>query len=392
MNDTRTDTVKAISRVAFTGNIISHNWYKTITLPGGKPDWVAIVILGDVVYWYKETIVRDEDTNEIIERKNKFASDKLQKTYLSYAEYFGLSKRQVKEAIDRLVELGILVREFRTLTTKSGMTLSNVMYLEPVPQSLLEIEAGTFTSHPHTQEDTPSCEIEYPLLQNNVPPITPDEGTCTYITTETTTEKNSPQAARPSKTVSSCDGSPVEIGTPSSSSKKNKDNRAELKEGRIGCPQCGELFTLEDMGDGCNCPNCQIGLIVFEVDRYGREKTIRKPSTDRQPRAEFKTAPVDAFCKLVKTTCSGERQRAQWGYQLQKVAEPRGATPEQVVQAINMIPDSEYAWQTFSNPYQHTFQAVLDMMLARVIGRIEVESKKQTTSADPWGGRWGFDE
>lgn len=146
------------------------------------------------------------------------------------------------------------------------------------------------------------------------------------------------------------------------------------------------------MGDGCNCPNCQIGLIVFEVDRYGREKTIRKPSTDRQPRAEFKTAPVDAFCKLVKTTCSGERQRAQWGYQLQKVAEPRGATPEQVVQAINMIPDSEYAWQTFSNPYQHTFQAVLDMMLARVIGRIEVKQAKQTASDDPWGGRWGFDE
>jgi len=290
------------------------------------------------------------------------------KTYAEWQEEICLSEYEVKKAVKKLIDLGVLETQVRK--ANGNPTVHYRLDFDAFSESFLNF----LQKRKPTNSGIESRESEESL---------------TETTTETTTEKNSPQAARPSEQTpaasSSCGGSPVELDTPGSSSKKKKDNRAELKDGCIGCPQCGELFTLEDMGDGCNCPNCHIGLVVFEVDKYGREKTIRKPSTERQPRAEFKAEPVDAFCTLVKTTCS-PKQRAQWGYQLQKVAEPRGATPAQVVQAIRMIPSSEYAWHTFSNPYQDTFQSVLDVMLARLIGGIARESKPtKTTTSDPWG-------
>ena len=36
-----------------TGNIIPSAWYKTITYENGKPNINAIMVLGDIVYWYR---------------------------------------------------------------------------------------------------------------------------------------------------------------------------------------------------------------------------------------------------------------------------------------------------------------------------------------------------
>ena len=250
MQDTRTGTVKEISRLSFQGNIISHNWYKNIVLPNGKPDLAAIVILGDVVYWYKETIIRDEDTNEITERRNKFAADKLQKTYAAYADYFGLSNRQVKEAIDRLVGLGILTREFRNIRTKSGLTLSNVMYLEPVPAALHKIENETYL-----QLDTPHpTEKRTTILQNFVPPDTSNEGTCTDITTDITTEELGANAPGVSGETPAANAAPYA--------------EFSIVEGDhvLSCV-CGEDVVLKNLKtNAAECPHCHIGLYVYDAD------------------------------------------------------------------------------------------------------------------------------
>ena len=64
MDSKTTPTVDAIGQMHFTGNVIDHHWYKSITLPDGKADLIAINILAEIVYWYRPRILRDETTGE----------------------------------------------------------------------------------------------------------------------------------------------------------------------------------------------------------------------------------------------------------------------------------------------------------------------------------------
>ena len=54
--------VDTMAEISITGNIIPQEWYKHIVRKNGKPHLLAITILGDIVYWYRPTEVRDEVT------------------------------------------------------------------------------------------------------------------------------------------------------------------------------------------------------------------------------------------------------------------------------------------------------------------------------------------
>lgn len=133
-------TVEKIGKINFEGNIIPANWYKHITFSSGKPNLNAIIILAEIVYWYRPTIIRDPATGEIKGYKTKFNADKLQRSYQSFADQFGISKRQAQDAIKLLRDLGLITLEFRTITMPtSGLKLTNVMFIEPVPERIEEI-------------------------------------------------------------------------------------------------------------------------------------------------------------------------------------------------------------------------------------------------------------
>lgn len=105
-----------INTLEIVGNIIPHLWYKNITFSSGKPHFVAIALLADIIYWYRPTMIRD-DSGMIIGAKTKFKADMLQKSYQAFADTYGFTKRQVKDAVDFLVDHHLLVREFRTIST-----------------------------------------------------------------------------------------------------------------------------------------------------------------------------------------------------------------------------------------------------------------------------------
>src|SRR5690606_15381320 len=130
--------VDKIGAMNITGNVIPTNWFRKITFANGKPHFVAITILAEIVYWYRPMIVRDE-TGQIIEVKKKFKDDMLQRSYQSFAEKFGFSKRQAKEAIDYLVECNLIRREFRNVRSFTGTILNNVMFVEPIPENIAEM-------------------------------------------------------------------------------------------------------------------------------------------------------------------------------------------------------------------------------------------------------------
>ncbi|EEK99092.1 Prophage LambdaBa04, DnaD replication protein [Bacillus cereus BDRD-ST26] len=172
----------------FRGNVIDHGWFKTLTLDNGKPNMVAISILGEVVYWYKPTEVRDEHSNNV-RYKQKFKADTLQKSYQQFADSFGFTKRQVKDACDYLKDRRLVRIEFRTVFV-NGTRCNNVMFIEPIPEEIQKI------SILYWENGTPPTLERKRVLQPNVPPSydkteeppTFKRKTNTKITTKNTTE------------------------------------------------------------------------------------------------------------------------------------------------------------------------------------------------------------
>ncbi len=135
---TGNEIVDAVSKINFQGDITPRIWRKTITKANGKPYALARDILSDIVYWYRATEVVDPDTMEITMKK-KFRDDLLYKSYEQLCEEFGESKRVIREVLKRLEELGVIKRQFRTVTHENGYTMNNVMYIELIPDMLLQL-------------------------------------------------------------------------------------------------------------------------------------------------------------------------------------------------------------------------------------------------------------
>ena len=130
-------------------NSIPEAWYKNIRHKK-SPHAMAILILWDLLYWYKWTEVRDETSGNVIGFKKKFKADLLQRSYTGIAEKFGISKNTAQDIIYFLEQVGVLVRRFRTITigdTKMG----NVLFIELIPQKIKEI--SEFTTDDFSSDD-----------------------------------------------------------------------------------------------------------------------------------------------------------------------------------------------------------------------------------------------
>ena len=126
---TGNETVDRLSRMNITGNIIPAAWYRTIRKPTGKPYLNAIVILSDIVYWYRAAEVRDEGSGQLLGYRKRFKADLLQRSYQQMADQFGITKRDATNAVVELERLGVVRRVFRTLTI-NGQTVPNILFLE----------------------------------------------------------------------------------------------------------------------------------------------------------------------------------------------------------------------------------------------------------------------
>ncbi len=131
--------VDAMGSINISGNVIPSIWYRTVTKENGKPYLLAIVILADIVYWYRPSEIRDQGTGHILYWKKKFSEDILRQSYQYYADLFGESKKTVKTAMDKLEQLQVIRREFRTVSYGDGLVSNNVMYVELIPDTLYRL-------------------------------------------------------------------------------------------------------------------------------------------------------------------------------------------------------------------------------------------------------------
>lgn len=185
MKGSGNEIVDMVGRISITGNIIPQIWYKTITHPSGKPYLEAIVILSDIVYWYRPTEVRDERTGEVIAYRKRFKADLLQRSYADLAQQFGISKREATNAVVALEKIGVVRRHLRTIDV-NGTKMANVLFLELVPKALLALTCGEVT--PITFKSDTSHVQKRDLSRSEVTPLTFKSETNTENTTENTTE------------------------------------------------------------------------------------------------------------------------------------------------------------------------------------------------------------
>ena len=81
MISTGNSSVDAVGMMDLTGNMIPNNWYNHVLRDNGKPNYLAILLLSEIVYWYKPVEIRDDETGKTIGYRKKFKSDCLQKSY-----------------------------------------------------------------------------------------------------------------------------------------------------------------------------------------------------------------------------------------------------------------------------------------------------------------------
>lgn len=144
--------VVQFGQLHFEGNVTPHAWYQSPLLQNekGKPNLVAITLLADVVYWYRPVILRDEVSGRETGRRQKFTADRLQKNYQKWGEVFGLTLRQVEDAMAFLKGNGLVTVETRAVVTEFG-TFPNCAFIEPVYAAIKTI---TFPS-PEKTGDRP---------------------------------------------------------------------------------------------------------------------------------------------------------------------------------------------------------------------------------------------
>ena len=235
--------VEAVGALHFEGNLLPHQWFQHVRYPDGKPNTVAMIVLSEIVYWYRPRIEKDEQTGQVIGVYTRFKGDKLQRSHGSFVTQFGFTKAQVRLALTYLEdELGVITTELRDLHTSMGQRLTNVMFIEIVPERLRSITVvpmgaasaqrhlpaavqATTPAHPplHTSDlsSTPSDLSSTPSDLSSIPPdlssIPPDlsstatdlqrrpsdlqRGTYTETTTQTTTRRTVRDRATPAPNV-----------------------------------------------------------------------------------------------------------------------------------------------------------------------------------------------
>ena len=115
-------TVEEFALIHITGDIVPVEFFQKIQFPkSGKPDLLAILILSDLLYWYRPIRPRNEHTGKLLPWRQKFFGQVLRRDYSYFVEKFGATARQCRDACARLKNLDLI--EIQITPTSSGGSL-----------------------------------------------------------------------------------------------------------------------------------------------------------------------------------------------------------------------------------------------------------------------------
>lgn len=188
------EIVDEMGKINMNGNVIPHSWYSQLikeTDKGTKKPYLnAIIILAEIAYWYRPSLVMNEE-GLMVGYKKKFKQDILQKSYSQLRIKTGLSEKAIRDAIVYLEEKGVIKRELRTVKSTNSV-LYNVMHIHLIISKFVEITFPPLEGIPQVYE-----KIGGPLQKNRDTPIKKEGGayknigTYTQNTTHITTQVSS---------------------------------------------------------------------------------------------------------------------------------------------------------------------------------------------------------
>jgi len=195
--------VAEIGKIHFEGNIIPHSWYQRITLESGKPDLPAIILLAEIIYWYRPYQTLDKRGKPLL--RKHFDGDMFQCTAAYFVSKFGLTKDQTRKALKRLEDAGYIRREYRDIV-QQGILRNCIMFVEPVPLAILAIThtavaseaASIMPDPPSPVGDPPSPVGDPPSPVGDPPSPVGDLFKGIEITTEISTETTTTTTPNPS--------------------------------------------------------------------------------------------------------------------------------------------------------------------------------------------------
>ncbi len=189
--------VDEIGQMQFEGSILDKRWFQCAELKfkSGQLNLPALVVLADILWWHRPTIIVDEATNQIEAVKTKFSQRELWKSYPVWAASLGLTDRQARAAVKFLSDRKIIRRRTGTFKLSGGARSNNVVFLTPIPNAIRRITYGTETT---AENEAPATrQPKAPRVQTggaarqNVRPSTAEREISTSSTpaenTETTT-------------------------------------------------------------------------------------------------------------------------------------------------------------------------------------------------------------
>lgn len=196
-------TVDRLAEMNIRGNVIPNTWFYTFKNEKGNVNVTALVVLAEIIYWYRPKIERTTKGEKYVK---KFSADLLQKSYGELSEKFGLSKSAIQKNLVYLEEFGVINRIFRNVNTPMNTKISNVMYIKLNEKRLEELtfptEIDYKTSENEVEENTlasespdiPMCGCSHTLCEDvhtpSVKKFTHPMCGCSQTYTKNTNTKN----------------------------------------------------------------------------------------------------------------------------------------------------------------------------------------------------------
>lgn len=195
-----------IGEINISGDIIPKEWKHAIVTSDGNADTVAIIVYARLVYWCRPGK----------DGKKKFAGDMVHMTYDDFREQCNLSEKQVRDALKRLEDMGLIhtKKSYKGPSGKKG----TYKYFMIDPEKYAAISTGK------SVEETSESIVDKCVCEGQ-----------TYVPLGK--EGNAPE-----------DQTPVPLGKEGGAlqgrTKTKNNNKEKQKEQRaVGiCPECGEML------------------------------------------------------------------------------------------------------------------------------------------------------
>lgn len=179
------DSVDKLYGAPVSGNLVPPAWCHKIVGKNGKPNMNAVMILADIVYWYRPKVERIEGDQHDVQLKKKFKADLLQLSYRKIMNEFNLTRDQCKRALELLESMGLIKRHYKTVDLNDGSKLGNVMYIELFTDNVLKLSENE-SYDPYMVEPHRVCDKTDEVYGNNQTAYQIDHMTNTENTTENT--------------------------------------------------------------------------------------------------------------------------------------------------------------------------------------------------------------